>query len=683
MAKRVGVDIGGTFTDLLFYDDQTHTYIVEKVPTTPEHPEQGCLNAIDAAVSKAHLAQSAYFLHGTTVGINALLERRGAKVGLLSTKGFRDVLEIRRGDRAEMYNLIWTPPPPIVPRHLRLPIRERMMADGSIHIALEPEDVLSALKVFEEEGVDSIAVAYINAYVNSEHEQITEQILRKAGFDGAISLSHKVSGEHREYERTTTTVVDAFVRKRMQNYMGRLEAELKQRHFDGRCLITRSGSGCMTFKEAEARPFETIMSGPVAGAEGASELARALQLGDLITADVGGTSFDTCLIINGRPQLLYQGNVVGLPLQTPWVDVRSIGAGGGSVAYVDAGGLLRVGPRSAGSVPGPACYGRGGEEATVTDAAFYLGMLGEGKLASGVSLNMKLAEQAIASVARELELNAEQTARGIIRIACASMSETIREITIEQGHDPRAMSLLAFGGAGPLLSSLLAEELEIETIVIPPHAGNFSAWGLLGADLLRAAARSHIMPVSADNLDETNRMLRELFDELESRDTEHETDSWHKEVAVDMRYRGQEHSITIHPPVEDGQIRCDAEQLHQLFVAAYQESFGGNLETSTEIVSVRATLRQTLPPRSHADEGASIAQEDQAKSLRAFSFHAAEWREFSLLERAALVAGKSYAGPAIVTEQTTTTYIDTNDSFSRLSNGCLVIQHRVGAQDGR
>lgn len=683
MAKRVGVDIGGTFTDLLFYDDETHTYIVEKVPTTPERPDQGCLNAIDAAVSEAHLTQSAYFLHGTTVGINALLERRGAKVGLLTTKGFRDVLEIRRGDRAEMYNLIWTPPPPIVPRHLRLPIRERMMADGSIHLALEAEDVLSALRMFEEEGVNSIAVAYINAYVNSEHEQITEQILREAGFTGAISLSHKVSGEHREYERTTTTVVDAFVRKRMQNYMGRLEADLKQRHFNGRCLITRSGSGCMTFKEAEARPFETIMSGPVAGAEGASELARALQLGDLITADVGGTSFDTCLIINGRPQLLYQGNVVGLPLQTPWVDVRSIGAGGGSVAYVDAGGLLRVGPRSAGSVPGPACYGRGGEEATVTDAAFYLGMLGEGKLASGVSLDMNLAKKAIESVAQELELGAEQTARGIIRIACASMSETIREITIEQGHDPRAMSLLAFGGAGPLLSSLLAEELEIETIVIPPHAGNFSAWGLLGADLLRAAARSHIMPVSADNLNKTHRILRELFDELESRDTEHETDSWHKEVAVDMRYRGQEHSMTIHPPVEDGQISCEAEQLHQLFVAAYQESFGGNLETSTEIVSVRATLRQTLPPRSHADEGASVAQDDQVKSLRAFSFHDAEWREFALLERTALVAGKSYAGPAIVTEQTTTTYLDTNDSFSRLSNGCLVIQHRVGAQDGR
>lgn len=682
MARRIGVDIGGTFTDLLFYDDETHSYIVEKVPTVPDHPDQGCLNAIDAAVAPALLEQSQYFLHGTTVGINALLERRGAKVGLLATKGFRDVLEIRRGDRAEMYNLIWTPPPPIVPRHLRIPVNERMMADGSVHIDLEADDVTNALQMFTDEGVNSIAVAYINAYANPEHEMQTEKILREAGFAGAISLSHRVSGEHREYERTTTTVVDAFVRKRMRNYMGDLESKLQERLFTGRCLITRSGSGCMTFKEAEARPFETIMSGPVAGAEGASELARALALGDLITADVGGTSFDTCLIIDGRPQLLYQGNVVGLPLQTPWVDVRSIGAGGGSIAHVDAGGLLRVGPQSAGSVPGPACYGRGGEEATVTDAAFYLGMLGEGRLASGVTLDKDLASQAIARVAQRVELDAEQTARGIIRIACASMSETIREITIEQGNDPRTMSLLAFGGAGPLLSSLLAEELDITNIVIPPHAGNFSAWGLLGADLIRAAARSHIMPVTADNLNRANGILRELLDDLEGRDLSSDGVVWQKEVAVDMRYRGQEHSITVSPNVKDGQISCSAEQLHQLFVNAYQESFGGNLEVSTEIVSVRATLRQSLPPRAYADENEVSTNENEPKSVRAFSFHDAEWREFALYERAALEVGKTYSGPAIVTEQTTTTYIDTNDAFGRQTNGCLMIQHR-GVNHGR
>ncbi|NKB35986.1 MAG: hydantoinase/oxoprolinase family protein [Gammaproteobacteria bacterium] len=679
MAKRIGVDIGGTFTDLLFYDDKTNSYIVEKVPTVPDHPEQGCLNAVNLAVSEDLLQESEYFLHGTTVGINALLERKGAKVGLLATTGFRDILEIRRGDRAEMYNLIWTPPPPIVPRHLRLPVNERTMADGSIHLPINDDDVLEALKVFEEEGADSIAVTYLHSYVNPEHELRTETLLREAGFEGAISLSHKVSGEFREYERTTTTAVDAFVRKRMQNYMSQLESDLGDKGFKGHCLITRSGSGCMTFAEAEARPFETIMSGPVAGAEGAAELARALQLGDLITADVGGTSFDTCLIINGRPQLLYQGIVEGLPLQTPWVDVRSIGAGGGSIAHVDAGGLLRVGPQSAGSVPGPACYSRGGEEATVTDAAFYLGMLGEGELASNVKLDRTKAEAAIAKVAAQLGMSNENCARGIVRIACASMSETIREITIEQGNDPRNMSLLAFGGAGPLLASLMAEELDITNIIVPPYAGNFSAWGLLGADLLRATARSHILPVSKENIIKANSILDELFSELESRDNAYDANKWVKEIAIDMRYRGQEHSMTIQPDIKKGRISNSADELQQAFVDAYENSFGGSLETTTEIVSLRATLRQTLPARKYSRADYTDSNTEENKSLQAYSFHKNEWMEFKLYQRAALESSRTYEGPAIVSEQTTTIYIDSNDSFTSLDDGCLLINHSGGA----
>jgi N-methylhydantoinase A len=675
MAKRIGVDIGGTFTDLLFYDDKTNSYIVEKVPTVPDHPEQGCLNAISSSVSNDLLKETEYFLHGTTVGINALLERKGAKVGLLATKGFRDILEIRRGDRAEMYNLIWTPPPPIVPRHLRLPVNERMLSNGSVNVSLTEEDVLTALKTFEKEGVDSIAVTYLHSYINPEHELRTEVILREAGFSGAISLSHKVSGEFREYERTTTTAVDAFVRKRMQNYMSQLETDLKTAGFDGRCLITRSGSGCMTFAEAEARPFETIMSGPVAGAEGAGELARALGLGDLITADVGGTSFDTCLIIDGRPQLLYQGTVEGLPLQTPWVDVRSIGAGGGSLAHVDAGGLLKVGPRSAGSVPGPACYSRGGEEPTVTDAACFLGMLGKGELASNVRLDKAKAEAAIKRVATQLDMNIEQTARGIIRIACASMSETIREITIEQGNDPREMGLLAFGGAGPLLASLMAEELDITNIIVPPYAGNFSAWGLLGADLLKATARSHIMPVNEENIAHTNSILDQLFTDLESRDSSHDVDAWQKEVAIDMRYRGQEHSLTIRPDIKGGRISNTAEQMQNAFVKAYEQSFGGSLETTTEIVSVRATLRQALPSRKYARSDYSESKTSEVGSLKAFSFHAGEWQDFQLYERTALQSDRTYEGPAIITEQTTTIYIDSNDSFTSLEDGCLIINH--------
>ena len=383
MATRIGVDIGGTFTDLIYYDDVSGESLVAKVPTTPDNPDEGVVTAIGQAVPADRVKAAEYFLHGTTVGINALLQRRGAVVGLLATEGFRDILEIRRGDREEMYNLFWTPPPPLVPRRLRRPVKERVRANGEIHIAQETADVREALSVFESEDVDAIAIAYMNAYANPVHEIEAERELRAAGFEGEISVSHRVSGEYREYERTTTTVIDAFVRPRMIHYLRRLDEELANVGFVGRLLITRSGGGSMTFAEAEERPFETIMSGPVAGAEGAGELARSLGIDNLITADVGGTSFDTCLVSGGRPQLMYEGMVVGLPVQTPWVDVRSIGAGGGSIAYIDVGGLLQVGPQSAGADPGPASYGRGGTEPTVTDCALSLGMLGEGKLASG------------------------------------------------------------------------------------------------------------------------------------------------------------------------------------------------------------------------------------------------------------------------------------------------------------
>ena len=261
-------------------------------------------------------------------------------------------------------------------------------------------------------------------------------MLREAGFDGEISLSHRVSGEYREYERTSTTVIDAYVRPRMVRYLQALDGQLREVGFAGTAIVTRSGGGAMTFAEAEARPFETILSGPVAGAEGAAELARNLELGDVITADVGGTSFDTCLITDGRPQVMYEGSVVGLPVQTPWVDVRSIGAGGGSIAYVDVGGLLRVGPGSAGADPGPACYGRGGTQPTVTDAALVLGMLGEGVLASGLGLGREAARTAMAPLGEQLGFEVESVARGIMTIAAANMANAIREITVEQGRRP-------------------------------------------------------------------------------------------------------------------------------------------------------------------------------------------------------------------------------------------------------
>jgi N-methylhydantoinase A len=484
MASRIGVDIGGTFTDFIVYDESGNRVIIDKIPTTPQSPEKAVVEVIKRNLTREELGKIDFFLHGTTVGLNSLLERKGSKVGLLCTKGFRDILEIRRGDRDEMYNLFWQPAPPLVPRFLRLEIEERLYANGNVNQKINVNQIKNACNKFIEEGVNSVAIAFINSYTNKDHEILASKILKESGYKGSISLSSMVSGEYREYERTTTTVIDAFVKARMSNYLNSLKQNLNDLGYNGAFLVTRSGSGSMTFDEAEDRPFETIMSGPVAGAEGAGELSRKLNNTNMVSADVGGTSFDTCLIINGRPQIQFEGKIVGLPVQSPWVDVRSIGAGGGSIAYLDDGGLIRSGPQSSGAVPGPACYGRNGKHPTTTDAAFFLGMLGEGKLASGLQLNKSLAEEALNSVGGKINLSAYETAKGILKISSANMADAIREITIEQGIDPRELKLLAFGGAGPLMSNLISQELDIKEIIVPPYAGNFSAWGLLGADLL-------------------------------------------------------------------------------------------------------------------------------------------------------------------------------------------------------
>jgi N-methylhydantoinase A len=618
MATRIGVDVGGTFTDLVFYDDESGEIRAAKEPTTPAAPEDGVVRAVRDAVPDDLIRHTRYFLHGTTVGLNALLERKGAVVGMLSTRGFRDVIEVRRGDRDEMYNLFWSPPPPLVPRRRRLGVTERILADGSVHTPFEPGDVRAALEVFEAEAVECVAVAFINAYANPDHELAAERTLRELGFDGDISLSHRISGEYREYERTCTTVIDAYVRPRMTAYLRRLEQALSDAGLTAHLLVTRSGGGSMSFAEVAERPFETILSGPVAGAEGAAELARNLGLGDVITADVGGTSFDTALIQDGRPAVLFEGKVVGLPLQTPWVDVRSIGAGGGSIAYVDVGGLLRVGPRSAGADPGPACYGRGGTEPTVTDSAVVLGMLAEGRLAGGITLDAEQARAALAPLGTTLGFELEEVARGVMTITAANMANAIREITIERGQDPRRAKLMAFGGAGPLFATLLARELEVREIVIPPYAGNFSAWGLLGSDLTRTAARTRIGKLSSESLGEANAILEDLFEGLEARANGGAGDAV-REVGLDMRYAGQEHTLTIPVPSRSGAVSMVADEVRELFAADYERTFALTMDEDVEIVSVRATLRTPLPRRSGSQSAAGGDGRPPA-SVDAYSF---------------------------------------------------------------
>lgn len=679
MTTRIGVDIGGTFTDLVVYDDQSGEVTVEKVPTTPTSPEKGCVDAVRLAAERTALSECEYFLHGTTVGLNALLERRGAKVGLLCTHGFRDALEIRRGSRSEAYDLNWVPPEPLVPRHLRLPVRERVGAQGEIVLELDRESVFAAVGTFRKYGVTSVAVCFMNAYANPVHELKAEDALREAGFEGEVSLSHRLSREYRDYERTSTTAIDAFVRTRMSDYLEKVASGIFGLGFKGACLITRSGGGSMSFAEARERSFETINSGPVAGAEGAAELARALQLGDLITADVGGTSFDTALIVDGRPELLYQGEIDGMPIQAPWVDVRSIGAGGGSIAHVDSGGLLHVGPHSAGAQPGPACYGRGGVDPTVTDAAFYLGMLGLGRLASGVTLDRGKAEAALEKVAARLGKKPHELAIGIIQLAGASCANAIREITVERGVDPRALKLLAFGGAGPLLGTSIARELGILTIVVPPFAGNFSAWGLLGSDLVRSASRTQRFSLEPDGLREMNTAITAMFKELDSRgDDPRFLEGAARELALGMRFTGQEHSLTVQIPWQNGEIAWSALQLEQAFREEYRKIFGIVLDNSVEVIVLRAAIRKALPRVIKRPSGTEDkSSKGLPSSQEVYSFALARSMPARCLSRSSLAVGAQVEGPAIIYEDTATTYVDADFTFGLEENGCMFLRKKA------
>jgi N-methylhydantoinase A len=670
MSTRIGVDIGGTFTDLVWYDDQSGETAEGKVPTVPHAPDEGVIEVVRRFVPPEVIGRAEYFLHGTTVGLNALLERRGATVGMINTRGFRDVLEIRRGDRAEMYNLFWNQPAPLVPRRLRLEVDERTLADGRILRPLDALGLPAILARFADARVDAIAVAFLNAYANPANELAMEAALREAGFEGGISLSHRVSGEYREYERFSTTAIDAFVRQRMSHYLSRLEAGLRGLGFRGQCLITRSGAGSMTFSEAEERPFETIMSGPVGGAQGGTELARALGLSGLITADVGGTSFDTALVLDGEVKVLFEGEVAGMPVQTPWVDVRSIGAGGGSIAHVDIGGLMRVGPRSAGAVPGPVCYGKGGTEPTTTDAAAHLGMLGPGLLASGIQLDFAGAQEALARVGAQIGQDADGTAVGILRIAAAAMANAMREVTVEQGLDPRAMTLLPFGGAGPMFATLLADELQVRSIVVPPLAGNFSAWGLLGADMRQTAARTRIMPLDDTGVAEANAILAELFATLDARG-ETAAPTLRRTARIDLRYVGQEHGPSIPVPVDGLALAADAAGIRRLFDEDYLRSFGSTMEFPVEIVAVRATNEVPLPRRAQRLRPVEPRPET---TWRAWSFETCAWHAFRVVDRGAIAGALD--GPAIVTESTATLYVDAGWTARPGSGGELVLTRR-------
>jgi N-methylhydantoinase A len=624
---RLGVDVGGTFTDLVALSDGT--LVTAKVPSTPRDQSEGVMNAV--RTSEVEPGAVSALAHGMTVATNALLERRGARIALVTTEGFRDVLEIARQNRASLYDLAADRPPPLVPRDLRFTVTERMSPEGEI-LPLDDDSLKAAVSAVEEAEVEAVAVCLLFAFAHPQHEERVGEALREALPDLHVSLSSEVLPEFREYERFSTTAADAYLAPRLAAYLKNLAGKAEESGVPPP-LIMQSSGGVARIDDAIEDAASCVLSGPAGGVVGAAYVGALGGYQDLLTFDMGGTSTDVAPIIGGEAQTTTETVVAGVPIKLPMVDVHTVSAGGGSIAWADAGGALRVGPRSAGAEPGPAAYGMGGEEPAVTDANLYLGYLRDGaELGGEVVLQRDLAEEALVNLGERLGLDAQETALGIVRVANAEMVRALRVISVERGLDPREFALLAFGGAGGMHACSLAEELGIETVLVPRAGGVLSALGLAISDLRHDYVRPYLAPLAEVDAAE----FEEKFEGMEKRASE-ELEAPEFTRRADLRYTGQSFELTV----EADPLEKLEERLH----AAHEQRYGYRMDDEpVELVNLR--LIATVPvEKPGLDEPPA---EDEAVSERREANFDGEWLEVPVYDRESMGEGSEVEGPAIV-----------------------------------
>ncbi|SEH16858.1 N-methylhydantoinase A [Natronorubrum sediminis] len=660
---RIGVDVGGTFTDVaLTVDDRL---VTAKVPTTD--PQQlGVLEGVRKACERASVDPSEIdgFAHAMTVSVNALLERGGAKTALVTTEGFRDVLEIGRQNRPELYDLEAEKPDPLVPRQRRYEVTERTTTEG-VEQPVDPDEIRDLAATLHEADVEAVAVCLLHAYADSENERLVTEILREE-LTVPVSASHEVLAEFREFERTSTTTVDAYVRPAIDRYVGRLVEESEDAGIPAPQIMQANG-GIADPETVRKHAVTTTLSGPAAGVVGAAATVDDNNVEGLVTFDMGGTSSDVSLVRDGQAERTTDAEIAGLPIRTPMVDVNTVGAGGGSIAWVDSGGALRVGPRSAGAEPGPACYGRGGTEPTVTDAAVVLGYIGpETELGGEMTLDVEAAHDALERLADEASLeSALEAARGVYRVANATMTRTVRAVTVERGHDPREFAVVAFGGAGPMHAAALAESLEVDRVVVPRPSGVLSAFGLLAADESYDAVRT--VGVGLDRAEPAD--LESVYDDLvaDVLADASDRDAARVERAADCRYAGQSFELTV--PVDES---FDANVVAERFHAAHERAYGYAMDESLEVVTLRATatVPGTEPTVRHEGTGDAHLGTRNAH----FPGTGVEPRETTVYDRDRLASGTSISGPAILEQAESTTVVPPNWGGEILADGTLVMR---------
>ncbi len=670
---RIAVDIGGTFVDSIEFDRETGRIRLAKAPTTPARPYLGVMEAIRRLGTP--LAEADIFVHGTTLGLNAILERKGAVTGIITNDGFRDVFEIGRGDvpAREMYNFAYRKPPTLVKRRHRLGVPGRLDAHGAEIQPLDAGALKAAAASLIESGVESLAIAMLHAYKNPAHESEAARIVRAAFPHLPVSVSSEITREYREYERTATTVLDAYIRPIFERYIDELAGALTEAGFAGRFLIMRSSSGAMTAETAKDAPIFTVMSGPAGGIIGAAHLAQILDKPRLLTLDYGGTSLDASVIEDGLPLVMHQARLEHFPVLIPIFDIRCIGAGGGSIAWVHEG-LLQVGPQSAGAVPGPIAYGKGGTEPTTTDAALVLGYLDpDAFLGGALRLDAAAAREGLQTkVAARLGTDVVSAAAGVFDVLVAKTVSAIREITVERGKDPRDFSLLAFGGAGPMIAPLLAREIDNFELIVPLAPAAFSAWGMLMSDLVSDLARTDIRPLKPGTEAEIESAFAELEDQAQRLLTRQGVAPQDRRLdrILECRYAGQEHALEV--PVAGG---MSAEAVRERFGALHAAYYGHAMPDQVQIVTlrVRAIGRLTKPALARRESAAPEAAARPARRRDAFCFALRRMTPFAVFDRADLQPGWRIAGPAIVDEGSTTTILHSDQGLEVDAYGHLII----------
>jgi N-methylhydantoinase A len=680
---RLGIDVGGTFTDIVLIDDQSGAIFYTKTLTTPNDLAQGVLTGIGKilGIAEAGMDQVEYIVHGTTIGTNALIERKGGRVGLITTAGFRDVLEIGRIERPDggLYDMSVDLPEPLVPRYMRLEVDERIGADGEIVRPLDENSVRSTVKSLQGFEVEAIAVCLLFSFRNPAHEQRIARICEELLPGVPVTISSEVAPEFREFERTSTTVINAYLLPVTRRYLDVLEERLMKDYGHARLRIMQASGGSMTAEVAKSHAVHMVNSGPAGGALATALFSGLAGIGGVIGVDMGGTSFDICLIIDGVPRIKAEGEFEGFPVKIPLMDVEGIGAGGGSIAWVDAGGALNVGPESAGADPGPACYGSGGTLPTVTDANLILGRLNPDYFLGGeMVLDLKTAREAVRQgIAKPMELSVEEAAAGIIRVVNANMVRGISVNSTQKGYDVREFSLLAFGGAGPLHAIELADDMGIDQVIIPPFCSVFSAFGAVTSDV----RHDYVQTVALSQAEANAPTLQAIFEQLEARARQRLAEEKIADAqvqlqrAADLRYEGQSYELTIPIPTDGTLGQEDVEKViedfHEWHDRLYAYSEPGE---SVEFINVRLTGIGNVPEVQLSQRSTKNRSKPKPKSERPVYFLGHGFLPSKVYERRDLANGQTWQGPCLVEETTSTTVIPPGWTSTVDAYGNLIIR---------